>query len=525
MKKPNEEPKGKAPAPDSPSDIEQLGMSTTGFSPLEFSSQPFSSAFDDSFDIIDDTSFMEFESFSTAMNHPPPQPPSTTTTITTTTGAVGPLPQPLECLHGNPVPPFLSKTFDLVDDPSLDPIISWGSTGASFVVWDPMEFSRLVLPRNFKHNNFSSFVRQLNTYGFRKIDTDKWEFFNEAFQRGKKHLLKNIQRRRSTQSQQVGSHIGTSIDAGRPGLEVEIELLRKERSMLMQEVVDLQQQQRRTVHHAGEVNQRLESAEQRQKQMVSFLAKLFQNPAFLARLRDKKEQRQIESPKARRKFIKHQHEAGNSETPKGQVVRYQPDWKNRTVSSETPELNPVSFEQSPQYLSQDLAREISVGAENLTLQLDKIMSDELGALHEAMPTPGIVGEGSSSYGLEDPLSEGKNAFNPSQDVLSEYFVSFPDELSREREFPVFPPVGTEGIIKQEDAWDPAFNASVAASSCGNELWGNPVNHGVPEFGGTSGVSDIWDIGSGSLGIDKWPADESPMDKKESQGGQPEDDRP
>ena len=288
MKKPNEEPKGKAPAPDSPSDIEQLGMSTTGFSPLEFSSQPFSSAFDDSFDIIDDTSFMEFESFSTAMNHPPPQPPSTTTTITTSTGAVGPLPQPLECLHGNPVPPFLSKTFDLVDDPSLDPIISWGSTGASFVVWDPMEFSRLVLPRNFKHNNFSSFVRQLNTYGFRKIDTDKWEFFNEAFQRGKKHLLKNIQRRRSTQSQQVGSHIGTSIDAGRPGLEVEIELLRKERSMLMQEVVDLQQQQRRTVHHAGEVNQRLESAEQRQKQMVSFLAKLFQNPAFLARLRDKK---------------------------------------------------------------------------------------------------------------------------------------------------------------------------------------------------------------------------------------------
>lgn len=74
------------------------------------------------------------------------------------------VPQPLECLHGNPIPPFLSKTFDLVDDTSLDPIISWGSTGESFVVWDPLEFSRLILPRNFKHNNFSSFVRQLNTY-------------------------------------------------------------------------------------------------------------------------------------------------------------------------------------------------------------------------------------------------------------------------------------------------------------------------------------------------------------------------
>lgn len=74
------------------------------------------------------------------------------------------VPQPLECLQGQLVPPFLWKTFDLVEDPALDSIVSWGSTGQSFVVWDPVEFSRVILPSNFKHNNFSSFVRQLNTY-------------------------------------------------------------------------------------------------------------------------------------------------------------------------------------------------------------------------------------------------------------------------------------------------------------------------------------------------------------------------
>lgn len=72
--------------------------------------------------------------------------------------------KPVEGLRESGPPPFLTKTFDMVNDPKTDSMISWSCTRASFVVWDSHKFSIDLLPKQFKHNNFSSFVRKLNTY-------------------------------------------------------------------------------------------------------------------------------------------------------------------------------------------------------------------------------------------------------------------------------------------------------------------------------------------------------------------------
>ncbi|CAL5420820.1 unnamed protein product [Camellia sinensis] len=102
-----------------------------------------------------------------------------------------------EMMRKSSPPPFLMKTYMLVEEPTTDQVISWNADGTGFVVWQPADFARDLLPTLFKHSNFSSFVRQLNTYGFRKVTTSRWEFCNDMFRKGERNLLCEIRRRKA----------------------------------------------------------------------------------------------------------------------------------------------------------------------------------------------------------------------------------------------------------------------------------------------------------------------------------------
>eukprot|EP00871_Galdieria_phlegrea_P004108 jgi/Galph1/4699/GphlegSOOS_G3355.1 len=89
---------------------------------------------------------------------------------------------------------FVKKLVSFVDDPTTDHIVSWNEDGTAFVIWDSNEFCLKILSRHFRHTNLSSFVRQLNQYGFRKKSQFRWEFYHECFLRGRLELLNRIKR-------------------------------------------------------------------------------------------------------------------------------------------------------------------------------------------------------------------------------------------------------------------------------------------------------------------------------------------
>lgn len=111
-------------------------------------------------------------------------------------------------LGPNKRPAFVLKLWNILNDSSNHDYIQWTPDGQSFKILSKENFENVVLPKYFKHKNYSSFVRQLNMYGWHKVqdvDTGTFnsgeevrQFHSPNFIRGREDLLDNIMRNKGS---------------------------------------------------------------------------------------------------------------------------------------------------------------------------------------------------------------------------------------------------------------------------------------------------------------------------------------
>ncbi|KAL2865033.1 heat shock factor family protein [Aspergillus lucknowensis] len=113
------------------------------------------------------------------------------------------------------IPPFVQKLSSFLDESKNTELIRWSDDGNSFIVLDEDEFAKTLIPELFKHNNYASFVRQLNMYGFHKKvglsdnsmraserkNKSPSEYANPYFKKGHPELLWLIQKPKNTAGQ------------------------------------------------------------------------------------------------------------------------------------------------------------------------------------------------------------------------------------------------------------------------------------------------------------------------------------
>ncbi|GMM35854.1 stress-responsive transcription factor [Saccharomycopsis crataegensis] len=154
-------------------------------------------------------------------------------------------------------PAFVMKLWLMVNDTNNFAHIQWSPDGKSFKVINRESFMKTILPKYFKHSNFSSFVRQLNMYGWHKVQDmnvgsntsasdEIWQFENPNFQKNREDLLDNIVRNKSVKNgrddvEELDVNLVVNelnkIKANQGLIADDLRRVRQDNSLLWQEVI------------------------------------------------------------------------------------------------------------------------------------------------------------------------------------------------------------------------------------------------------------------------------------------------
>lgn len=120
--------------------------------------------------------------------------------------------------------------------------------------------------------------------GFKKVRSERWEFANEFFLKGQKHLLKNIKRKNNSyqhqtiskerhwkrQIQQHRKFVGIFMESE---LDAKFEQLMKDENTNMREIYNLKQQ-------IQFMEKRIRERERKHQEMMGLIARILQKTIY-----------------------------------------------------------------------------------------------------------------------------------------------------------------------------------------------------------------------------------------------------
>lgn len=124
------------------------------------------------------TSTGEFYSDASGMMDPPPDPRRNRGGVT------------------EPFPEKLHRCLDSCERDGLSDVFSFFSHGRAFAIHKPRRFVVEIMPRFFRQTKLTSFQRQLNLYGFKRVGQgpDNGGYYHELFLKGRPGLCVNMKR-------------------------------------------------------------------------------------------------------------------------------------------------------------------------------------------------------------------------------------------------------------------------------------------------------------------------------------------
>lgn len=201
------------------------------------------------------------------------------------------------------LPAFLTKLYRMVDAPETDPWVQWNDQGTSFIIPNSQTLAEKVLGHHFNHNKFTSFVRQLNMYGFHKVphlnhgvllndgQPEVWEFASEYFRRDQPELMRHIIRKKGEAertraaarhqssptpcSPMPSSNVRFTDTNDMAFIHAEVRAIALRQNVIKHELTQLSKSTQQLWSYALDTRNRYDDQQEKLDTMIKFLSELF----------------------------------------------------------------------------------------------------------------------------------------------------------------------------------------------------------------------------------------------------------